>query len=91
VYRYHLARALEQSGDWTAAAAEYREAIRLAPTVPVPYRGLGLLLERQGDHEQALAALERAAGLDPGGTVMDGKTRALLETLRRRAAGRSGF
>ena len=90
VYRYHLARALEQTGDWTAAAAEYREAIRLAPSVPVPYKGLGLLLERQGDHEQALAALERAAGLDPGGTVMDGKTRALLEALRRRAAGRTG-
>lgn len=90
VYRYHLARALEQTGDWTAAAAEYREAIRLAPSVPVPYKGLGLLLERQGDHENALAALERAADLDPGGTVMDGKTRALLEALRRRASGRTG-
>ncbi|MBI1951963.1 MAG: tetratricopeptide repeat protein [Acidobacteria bacterium] len=90
VYRHHLARALEKTGNSQAAAAEYGEAIRLAPSVPVPYKALGLLLERQGDREKALAALERAAALDPGGTIMDAKSRALLDSLRRRAAGRSG-
>jgi len=85
VYRYHLARALEQSNDLQQAATEYREAIRLAPSVPIPYRGLGLLLERLGDHDGALVALERAAALDTGGTVMDETARVLLATLRRRA------
>jgi tetratricopeptide (TPR) repeat protein len=88
VYRYRLARALEQLDDRAAAAEQYREAIRLAPSVPVPYRALGLLLDRMGDHAGALAALERAAALDPGGTVMDEKARALLDALRRGAAGR---
>ncbi|OLD63243.1 MAG: hypothetical protein AUI47_09785 [Acidobacteria bacterium 13_1_40CM_2_68_5] len=84
VYRYHLARALEQSNNLPEAAAQYRDAIRLAPGVPIPYRGLGFLLERMGDHGGALAALERAADLDPGGTVMDDRARALLVSLRRR-------
>ncbi len=88
VYRYHLAGALEQSNDLPQAAAQYREAIRLAPGVPIPYRALGLLLERMGDHSGALAALERAAALDPGGTVMDDRARALLVSLRRK--GRQG-
>ncbi|OLC55039.1 MAG: hypothetical protein AUH92_02955 [Acidobacteria bacterium 13_1_40CM_4_69_4] len=85
VYRYHLARALERSDDLPEAAAQYREAIRLAPAVAIPYRGLGLLLERMGDHDGALTALERASGLDPAGTVMDDRARALLASLRRRA------
>jgi tetratricopeptide (TPR) repeat protein len=88
VYHYHLARALEQAGDLAAAATEHREAIRLAPSVPVPYRALGLLLERMGDRDGALAALERAAALDPGGTVMDAKARALLKGLRRSSGGK---
>ena len=84
VRNYHLARALEQSNNLSEAAAQYREAIRLAPGVPIPYRGLGFLLERMGDHGGALAALERATDLDPGGTVMDDRARALLVSLRRR-------
>ena len=85
MYHYHLARALEQAGEPAGAVPEYREAIRLAPAVPVPYRALGLLLDRQGDGAGALQALERAAELDPGGTVMDAQARGRLEALRRKA------
>ncbi len=86
VYRYHLARALERSGDPPGAVAQYREAIRLAPSVPFPYKTLGVLLDRLGDRRGALLALERAEALDPGGSVMDEATRALLASLRRGAA-----
>ncbi len=87
VYRYHLARGLEQSGDLQGAAAQYREAIRLAPSVPFPLKGLGLLLARLGDRAGALEALERAATLDPKGSVMDETARSLLASLRRGAGG----
>jgi len=86
VYRYHLARALEQSGNFQGAAGQYREAIRLAPTAPLPYKALGVLLDRLGDRDGALSALERAEALDSGDSVMDATTRALLAALRCGAA-----
>jgi protein O-mannosyl-transferase len=87
IYRYHLARVLEQAGDLQGASTHYREAIRLAPSVPFPYKALGLLLDRLGDRDGAVAALERAAALDPGGSVMDEAARGILVGLRRRTPG----
>ena len=87
VYRYHLARGLEQSGKLQDAAAQYRVAIRLAPTAPFPMKGLGLLLARLGDSTGALEALERAASLDSKGSVMDATALSLLGSLRRGAKG----
>ena len=85
VYRYHLARGLEQSGDLQEAAAQYRAAILLAPSAPFPWKGLGLLLARLGDSTGALEALERAAALDTKGSVMDATALSLLASLRRGA------
>ena len=83
IHRYQLGRALEADGRPQEAMAQYRESIRLAPSAPVPRRALGLLLHRLGDGAGALEALERAAALDAGGTVMDAEARRLLESLRR--------
>jgi tetratricopeptide (TPR) repeat protein len=82
VYHYRYGRALESGGRDEEALREYGESIRLAPDVPMPRRALGLLLHRRGDRDGALAALERAAALDPEGRVLDAADRALLERLR---------
>jgi protein O-mannosyl-transferase len=87
VYRYHLARALEQSGRLQEAEAQYRQAIRLAPSAPAPLKGLGVLLARLGNRQGALDALERAETLDSRGSVMDQAARTLLADLRREAGG----
>jgi Flp pilus assembly protein TadD len=84
--RYRLGLSLERGGRDDDAAVAYRESARLAPASPVPYKALGLLLVRRGERDAARAALERAAALDTGGTVMDAAARRVLEDLR--AAGR---
>ena len=85
VFLYQFGRALEMAGRVGEAEERYRESIRIAPTAPVPLTALGLLLYRKGDRDEARALLERAAGLDSGGTVIDDETRRALEDLRRSA------
>jgi Flp pilus assembly protein TadD len=92
ILRYRAGRAWERAGRADEAAAAYRESIRKAPGSPVPQKALGLLLLARGDRAGAREALERAAVLDPGGSVMDDAARRTLEGLRdpRRAPGSSG-
>ncbi|MEE9292515.1 MAG: tetratricopeptide repeat protein [Acidobacteriota bacterium] len=86
VFIFQLGRALELAGRVGEAEQRYRESIRLAPSAPVPLKGLGMLLYRKGDRDEARALLERAAGLDAEGTVIDDEASRALEDLRRSAA-----
>ncbi len=57
--------ALDQLGRTPEAAASFRLAADLAPTVAVYRANLGLMLAERGHHDEALAALGLAATLDP--------------------------
>ncbi len=50
-----------------AADAEqaFREAVKLAPSLPEAHLDLGLALEREGKGEEAIASLKKALELDP--------------------------
>ena len=80
-----LARAQAAIGVIPALATDAIAAAASAERYDI--KALGVLLNRLGDREGAVSALERAEALDPGGSVMDGTTRALLVALRRGAAG----
>ena len=75
-------------GDWPQVFEAYREAIRIAPDSPIPYRNLGMLLDRLGDREGARRALESCAALDRRGTVLDEEAQTTLDRLRGEAASR---
>jgi predicted Zn-dependent protease len=53
------------AGQEAAALAAYREAVALDPKLAGAWRGLGLLLERQGDQAGARQALQRYLELAP--------------------------
>jgi len=57
---YNLALALVGSGDAVGAEAAYREALSINPNLDEAWNNLGLLLERRGEHTEAIDALERA-------------------------------
>jgi len=52
-------------GRLEAAKARYQEAVRLDPTQPAGFRGLGLVSARLGDHRSAREALRRYLALAP--------------------------
>jgi tetratricopeptide (TPR) repeat protein len=81
ILRYRAGRAWERAGHGDEAAAAYRESILAAPGSPVPRKALGLLLLKRGDRAGAREALERAATLDPSGSIMDAEARRTLEGL----------
>lgn len=64
-YRFNLARARGQGGDWNGAAADYRVAADLFPDDHVTLFNLGKALQRAGDDAGAAVALERAVALAP--------------------------
>lgn len=64
-YRFNLARARGQGGDWNGAAADYRVAADLFPDDHVTLFNLGKALQRTGDDAGAAVALERAVALAP--------------------------
>jgi DNA-binding winged helix-turn-helix (wHTH) protein/TolB-like protein/tetratricopeptide (TPR) repeat protein len=56
------------AGNYDAAVAHYREAIRVDPQAPLPYWGLGKSLTQQGRYKEAVEALEAfhaADGVEP--------------------------
>ena len=52
--------------DWPEAVRQFREAVRLAPELPVVRLNLGLALNRAGAARAALGQLEAAVRLDAG-------------------------
>src|SRR5256885_1212941 len=81
----HLARGnvLVNNGKREEAAAEYREAARLAPRSPLPLERLGDVLYDLGRKEEALVAYREAAGRDPGAfTARIGAARVLTDLGR---------
>lgn len=78
----HLARGnvLVNNGKREEAAAEYREAARLAPKAAVPRERLGDTLYDLGRGDEALAAYREAAAADPGSvTARIGAARVLAD------------
>jgi Tetratricopeptide repeat len=53
------------TGDAAGAAAAYQEAVKVAPSDPAGYRGLGLAYEKQGKVDEAVAAFRRYLKLAP--------------------------
>ena len=51
--------------DFTAAEAEFRRAVELAPQNPAVLANFGTLLARLGRLDEAVALLQRAVALDP--------------------------
>ena len=78
----HLARGnvLVNNGKREEAAAEYREAARLAPRSALPLERLGDVLYDLGRKNEALAAYREAAARDPGAfTARIGAARVLTD------------
>jgi tetratricopeptide (TPR) repeat protein len=71
---------LSERGDVPAAVLSCRQAITLNPTAPQAYSMLGLLLERAGDNQGAIAAYERVLQLDPG-SLLERESLARLRTV----------
>jgi superkiller protein 3 len=62
---FELGLAQGQLGDLSAAAAEFRAAIKLNPRYATAYDRLGVTLRRQDDHIGAVAAFRKAIEADP--------------------------
>jgi tetratricopeptide (TPR) repeat protein len=82
--RVNLGIALMKLGSWDEAAAELDAASRIAPRSAAAHRNLGAALAHQGDLARAAAHFEEALFLEP----RDPGTRANLERVRRRLAGK---
>ncbi|HKA17894.1 MAG TPA: tetratricopeptide repeat protein [Blastocatellia bacterium] len=62
---FQLAKTAEARADWKTAESEYREALRLAPDWAEALVNLGIVCNRQGKTDEALAAFNRAAEINP--------------------------
>ena len=62
---YNLGRDLAERGEVDAAIAEYLHALGIRDDIAQIHFELGLALERQGRHAEAIAALERAVAIYP--------------------------
>ena len=71
--QFGLAKAYMDGGNFTAAAAHFREAIRIKPDYTAAYRFLGISLEKSGNLEEAkevfrqgLQVSERTGDMEAG-------------------------
>jgi predicted Zn-dependent protease len=64
---YQLASASRQAGKCDRAIVAYKRYMDLVPTVPLPYYGLGLCLQKTGDKVGAIAALRHFVAVAPPG------------------------
>jgi tetratricopeptide (TPR) repeat protein len=62
---FQLAKSAEARADWRVAENEYREALKLAPDWPEALVNLGIVYNRQGKPDDALAVFNRAAEINP--------------------------
>jgi Flp pilus assembly protein TadD len=62
---HNAAAALATAGRDAEAAAEYRRALELNPSVPETWSNLGLLLRKEGQLAQAIPCLRKAVELRP--------------------------
>jgi len=67
--KYDLGNALYDAGNVAGAAAAYRTAVSLDPSLAKAHTNLGLCLRRLGDPVAAMAAYETALALDPDDVV----------------------
>lgn len=61
----NLALAYADAGKFTLAIKSYRKALKINPAHAAGWRGLGSVLERQGDQAEARKAFARATALEP--------------------------
>ena len=85
---HSLERAMQlaERGDLAAAITACRQSIALAHEAPEGYSALGLLLERAGDRQGAMGALQKSVQLAPGNAL----DRASLERLQSENSGAPG-
>src|SRR5262245_54536372 len=62
---WRIGAGLARKGDYEAALATYRDALRLDPDLAEAWASLGLLHEQQGRHEDAIAAYREVVRLKP--------------------------
>lgn len=57
--------ALAKTNDWAGAERAYRDAIRLKPTLPEAWNGLGYALRMQQTYDESVRAYQEALRLRP--------------------------
>jgi Flp pilus assembly protein TadD len=93
---FNLGYSLGESGDWNAAAVEYKKAAELVPTEPGVFANLALAQAQLGKLNDSIANYRQALALNPAypsveadlGTVLaqSGQTAEGLEHLRKALA-----
>jgi tetratricopeptide (TPR) repeat protein len=61
----NLGTAYRQFGDRMKARESYEECLRINPNQPTAWLGMGILLDQQGDSQQAAVDFARAAQFQP--------------------------
>jgi len=85
--RYHLAVALQSTGDLAGAETELRDAMKCGPNSGPMHNFLGILLFRRGDLQGAVAEFRTSAQLQPrDGTAHFNLAEALEKLGDRKAA-----
>ncbi|HEY6491914.1 MAG TPA: tetratricopeptide repeat protein [Trebonia sp.] len=80
--REALARAQFDTGQYTAAADNFRVIVEASPTDDYAHFGLGLSLARAGDHEAAAEYLALAAAMRPDRKHYTDALRQVRATLK---------
>jgi len=82
--REALARAQFDTGQYEAAAANFRTIVEVSPTDDYAHFGLGLALARSGEHEAAAEYLALAAAMRPDRKPYTDALHQVRATLRSR-------
>jgi tetratricopeptide (TPR) repeat protein len=80
--REALARAQFDTGQYAAAADNFRQIVEASPTDDYAHFGLGLSLARAGDHEAAVEYLALAAAMRPDRKHYTDALRQVRATLK---------
>ncbi len=80
--REALARAQFDTGQYTAAADNFRQIVEASPTDDYAHFGLGLSLARAGEHEAAVEYLALAAAMRPDRKHYTDALRQVRATLK---------